>query len=149
MPDRCDDLLVSEVYKRLICDYNTGFIAPEMVKRRPVVVISPRLRNRPNLCTIVPLSGTVPDREQEYHCCIEMEPPLPKPWDSKWFWVKADMIATVSFSRLELVRGPKDFEGKRKYIQRNVGRENLLRIRRCVLCALGLSALTGELDGPI
>lgn len=124
----------------LVCDYTTGFILPEMVKRRPVIVISPRLRNRVNLCTVVPLSTSDPVRPQEYHCRIEMERPLPKPWDSKVVWVKADMIATVSFSRLELVRGPKDFEGKRKYIQANIGPENLLKIRKCVLSALGLGA---------
>jgi uncharacterized protein YifN (PemK superfamily) len=44
----------------LICDYNLGggFIEPEMVKRRPVVVISPRFRHRDWLCTVVPLSTT-------------------------------------------------------------------------------------------
>jgi uncharacterized protein YifN (PemK superfamily) len=68
---------------------------------------------------------------------------------SQWFWVKADMISTVSFARLELVRGPKDFQGKRKYIHQNVGKENLLKIRKCILCALGLSTLTSALDGPI
>jgi uncharacterized protein YifN (PemK superfamily) len=57
-----------------------------------------------------------------------MRPLLPKPWDAKWFWVKGDMIATVAFGRLELVRGPKDFQGKRKYINQNVGSENLLLI---------------------
>lgn len=133
----------------LVCDYNTGFREPEMVKRRPVVVISPRLRQRSGLCTVVPLSGTPPDHEQDYHCCLEMKPLLPKPWDSKWFWVKGDMIATVAFSRLELVRGPKDFEGKRKYINQNVGAKNLFLIQKCVLCALGLSRLTKALDEPI
>ena len=42
-----------------ICDFNTGFKPPEMIKRRPVVVISPRRSTE--LCTIVPLSTTVPD----------------------------------------------------------------------------------------
>ena len=41
----------------LICDYSTGFVAPEMVKRRRVVVIS-RLRQRADLYTVVPLSTT-------------------------------------------------------------------------------------------
>ncbi len=34
----------------VICDYH-GFIAQEMIKRRPVVVIS-RVRGRANLCTV-------------------------------------------------------------------------------------------------
>jgi len=41
----------------LICDFK-GFIDPEMVKRRPVVVVSPRLRQRGKLCAVVPL-GTI------------------------------------------------------------------------------------------
>ena len=32
----------------LVCNFDTGFIPPEMVKRRLVVVISPRLRKRDN-----------------------------------------------------------------------------------------------------
>ncbi len=46
-----------QVGSTLICNYGTGFVAPEMVKRRPVVVIS-RLRRRADLCTVVPLSTT-------------------------------------------------------------------------------------------
>ena len=42
----------------LLCDYALGgFKEPEMVKRRPVIVISPRLRHRDHLCTVVPLSS--------------------------------------------------------------------------------------------
>lgn len=122
----------------LVCDYNTGFTAPEMVKRRPIIVISPRLRRRNGLCTVVPLSTTQPDVEEDYHCRISMCPTLPKPWDSSWMWVKADMIATVSFERLELIRGPKDFQGKRKYLQCRIDDSSLQAIRRCVLFALGV-----------
>ncbi len=39
----------------LECDFK-GFIMPEMVKTRPVVIIGPRLRHRGDLVTIVPLS---------------------------------------------------------------------------------------------
>ncbi|MEI6730857.1 MAG: type II toxin-antitoxin system PemK/MazF family toxin, partial [Pseudomonadota bacterium] len=37
----------------LTCDFS-GMIEPEMIKERPVVVISPRLCSRTGLCTIVP-----------------------------------------------------------------------------------------------
>ncbi len=121
----------------LVCDYTTGFILPKMVNRRPVVVISPRLRHRANLCTVVPLSTTTPERWQDYHCSITVEEPLPKPWDAEIVWVEADMIATMSFKRLELVRGPKDSWGNRIDVQRNIVVENLAKIRRCILSALG------------
>jgi mRNA interferase MazF len=43
----------------LICDFSSGFVEPEMVKVRPVVVISPKPRKSiHSLCTVVPLSTT-------------------------------------------------------------------------------------------
>jgi mRNA interferase MazF len=48
----------------LLCDYSRGgFQAPEMVKRRPAIVISPRLRHRDGLCTVVPVSSIESDAE--------------------------------------------------------------------------------------
>lgn len=126
----------------LICDYRTGFITPEMVKRRPVVVISPRLRRRDGLCTVVPLSHTPPTPPQNYHHELQLDRPLPKPWGSDRFWVKADMVATVSFDRLELIKLGKDQEGKRKHLNIQIKTEDLQGIRTCVLHALGMSPLT-------
>lgn len=122
----------------LVCNFDTGFIPPEMVKRRLVVVISPRLRKRDNLCTIVPLSTTAPASAQRHHCQIRMQPVLPHPWDTEWVWVKADMVYTVSFQRLDLIRGDKDYQGKRKYIKMSISPEDLQNVRTCVLEGLGL-----------
>lgn len=83
----------------VICDF-TGFVVPEMVKRRPAVVISPRLRTRTGLCTVVPLSTTPPAPIAPYHCKLHVTPTLPKPYDAPYHWVKADMVYTVSFARL-------------------------------------------------
>ena len=55
----------------LICDFN-GLIIPEMVKTRPVVVISPRLRHRTGLCTIIPLSTTPPDPKMPWHWTLSL-----------------------------------------------------------------------------
>jgi mRNA interferase MazF len=128
----------------LVCDYR-GFIEPEMVKRRLVVVISPRLRHRDGLCTVVPLSTTAPPRQEDYHHVLEFERPLPKPWETARVWVKADMVATVGFHRLDLIRIGKDQEGKRKYLQTAISDDDLQAIRRCVLHTLGLAALTPHL----
>ncbi|WP_432431527.1 type II toxin-antitoxin system PemK/MazF family toxin [Chelatococcus daeguensis] len=95
----------------LICDFDSGFREPEMVKRRPVVVISPRLKRRTGLVSVVPLSTTPPDPIEDYHCEVRMEPPLPTPFDSPTAWVKADMPYTVGFQRLELVRTGRDQYG--------------------------------------
>ena len=128
----------------VICDFH-GFVTPEMVKRRPVIVVSPRLRNRRGLCTIVPLSTTPPDPVMPYHYRIHMDPPLPPPYDSPYSWVKADMLATVSMSRLSFPHSGKDASGKRKYDIRVVEEIDLRNIRECMLHALGLSRLTGYL----
>lgn len=62
----------------VICDFH-GFIEPEMSKRRPVIVVSPRYRNSYKLCTIVPLSTTEPNPIMEYHYKIRFHHPLPVP----------------------------------------------------------------------
>jgi uncharacterized protein YifN (PemK superfamily) len=67
----------------LICDFDAGFKVPEMVKRRPVVVISPKIESRFGLCTVVALSATEPDPVESYHCTIEIKPALPRPWNSR------------------------------------------------------------------
>lgn len=63
----------------LTCDFNAGFKEPEMVKRRPVVVISPKIAGRYGLCTVVALSLTEPDPIMPYHCQIDIRPELPYP----------------------------------------------------------------------
>ena len=121
----------------LICDYETGFKAPEMVKRRPVIVVSPRLRQRDKLCTVVPLSTTVPDRLHDYHCQVNID--LPEPYSSAIHWVKADMLATVAFHRLKPFHTGKDQEGKRKHLYPSISPEALMQIRECIKRALGMT----------
>ncbi len=128
----------------VICDFR-GFIAPEMVKRRPVVVVSPRLRSRANLCTIVPLSTSEPTKVAAYHFKLHVSPPLPAPYDSSFHWVKADMIYTVSFDRLTLPFKAKDASGKRIYDIRVIDKADLTKIQECVLHGIGLSTLTAFL----
>jgi uncharacterized protein YifN (PemK superfamily) len=129
----------------LICDYSTGFIIPEMVKRRPVVVVSPRLKHRNGLATVVPLSTTEPTPVELYHCVIDLIEPLPAPFDSPRMWVKADMLATVSFARLDLPRTQRDHEGKRRYLTVSLQPDQQRRVYASVLCALGLSRLTSQM----
>jgi len=128
----------------LICDF-TGFREPEMVKRRPVVVISPRFRQRGRLCTVVPLSTTQPRTVCDYHCQLHFEPVMPKPYSASCMWVKADMICTVSFDRLFVPHEGKDRQGKRSYHVRHISDEDLRRVQVCVLNGMGLSRLTSGL----
>ena len=95
-------------------DLNDGFRPPEMVKRRPAVVLSPAIRGRPLLCTIVPLSTTPPRTVLDHHLRLVLWPRLPAPYDSAEMWLKGDIVLTVGFARLRyLFRGWKD--GERDY----------------------------------
>jgi mRNA interferase MazF len=96
----------------LLCDYSRGgFQPPEMVKRRPAVVISPRLPHRDGLCTVVPISADQPDHDVRYVVRIEFDLPLPDPFSYKVAWAKCDMLATVSFVRLDLFHTERDQYG--------------------------------------
>lgn len=81
-------------------DLNEGFRPPEMIKRRPCIVLSPPLPDRPQLCAIVPLSTTPPRNMHAHHLEIPLDPPLPHPYGNRQMWVKADMVLTVAFHRL-------------------------------------------------
>ena len=129
----------------LMCDYNTGFVAPEMVKRRPVVVISPRIAARPGLCTIVPLSTTPPNPVMAYHCQIELPEQLPDWFDRNGVWVKGDMVSAVGLNRLDFIRLPKSTLGTRQYCFATLSGDSIRKIRSAVLAGLGLAHLTKNL----
>ena len=130
----------------LVCDFDTGFREPEMVKRRPVVAISPRISARPGLCTVVPLSTRPPRFPADYHCELAtLEPPLPPPWDKGPSWVKGDMIAAIGLRRLDFMRVGRDPDGKRRYRYDVLPARDIRRIRACVLAGLGLAGLTKHL----
>jgi uncharacterized protein YifN (PemK superfamily) len=60
-------------------------------------------------------------------------------------WVKADMVATVCFARLDLFQTDRDQEGKRKYLHPKINMDQIRDIRIAVLHALGLGSLTNHL----
>ncbi len=124
----------------VLCDYSKGgFEAPEMVKRRPAVVLMGSLPGRPNLHTVVPLSGTPSTPNCTYQCEITLDYALPAPYDEVRWWVKADMVATVSLDRLDLFQTKRDQYGKRKYLSTlKVNEEHFLLIQNTVRKALGL-----------
>lgn len=122
----------------LLCDYSKGgFREPEMVKRRPVIVISPRLRHRNGLMTVVPLSTTAPEKIGPHHCQVNLPQPMPG-FPATQCWVKADMIATVSFDRLDLFRTDRDPSGKRKYLTPRISEADFALVLASIRAALGL-----------
>jgi len=130
----------------LLCDYTTGFIIPEMTKRRPVVVISPRLRRRNDLVAVVPLSTTDPTPAETHHCPLTLTKALPAPFDGLEMWAKCDMVATVSRQRLDRFKaGRKANGGARVYLSGQLDADQIKAVKAAVLCGLGLSSLTVHL----
>jgi mRNA interferase MazF len=83
-----------------MCDFTGGFRAPEMVKRRHVVVVSPRYRRHTGLCLVVPFSTVAPYEIEAHHYEI-----LAGTYDffdpAKSVWAKCDMLTCVCFERLD------------------------------------------------
>jgi uncharacterized protein YifN (PemK superfamily) len=129
----------------LVCCYDPGFKEPEMVKTRLCVVITPRLRRREGLCTVVPLSTTEPQHVEDYHYRMELERSPPKPWEGTVKWAKCDMLATVAYHRLTPIGVGRSPDGTRKYIYPHATPEQIKEIRKSVLCALTLRELTQHL----
>lgn len=130
----------------VLCNYGTGFILPEMVKLRPVVIVSPRLRRRGDLVSVVPLSTTPPDPTEPHHCSLTLAVPLPAPYAEPQMWAKCDMVATVALSRLDRFRDGRMPGGSaRRYCTGKVSASQLIDIRKAILHGLGLGSLTVHL----
>ncbi len=126
-------------------NFAPGFLQPEMVKRRLAVVLSPAIRSRVGLCTVVPLSLTPPQKVMPYHCTLAVPFAMPKAWGNVERWVKGDMVTTVGWHRVDLLILGKNPSGKRIYQTQVIADEDFTKIKRCALHGLGLSALTKHL----
>lgn len=124
----------------LMCDFNSGFNPPEVVKRRPVVVVSPR-RNNFQVCTVVPLSRTAPNPIEDHHHRLDPAS-LPRSLRGRDSWAKCDMLMTVSLSRLDRILDGKGPQGARKYIVGKLTPADFKAVRIGILYAIGLNSLT-------
>lgn len=125
----------------LLCDYRVNVVPPEMDKRRPIVIVTPRLRRRGELCGVVPLSTTKPQALENFHCMIELERPLPEPFDSPVMWAKCDMFSVVSRARIDRFKAGRA-GGKRLFLAGKMSAEQLKAVKAATLCGLGLGSLT-------
>jgi len=114
----------------VICDYR-GFVVPEMVKVRPVVVIARNRKNR-RLVTVVPLSTTGPISLEDHHYPLAINP-LPGR-EAISCWAKCDMLTTVSLGRLDRYK-----VGRGQYAVPTLPSDDFEAIRRAVAIALGLT----------
>jgi len=119
----------------LACNFGLGFKQPEMIKVRPVLVISPKQREWTRLCVVVPISSRAPHEEKPYHLRL---PDGLIPGDKyEESWVKGDMVIAVGSHRLDRLK-----TGRRQYETPQVSDEVLREARRCVLHATGMHSLT-------
>lgn len=112
----------------LMCDFR-GLVAPEIIKTRPVVIISPSNMIRPGLCTIVPLSTTAPEPIQSYHYKIPHDPLR----NGSETWAKCDLVMSVSCSRLDRIK-----VSRGQYITGGLSMDHVRGIRRCAALSFGL-----------
>jgi len=118
-------------------DLSEGFKPPEMVKRRPAIILSPPIPGRNNLCAIVPLSTSAPRTVMAHHMQIHFDPCLPAPYDEPDMWVKGDIVLTVAFHRLRFLFS-RHACGHRVYDARVLESGTFGNVRACVRAGLGL-----------
>tara|TARA_R110000782_G_scaffold135569_1_gene227946 strand:- start:522 stop:890 length:369 start_codon:yes stop_codon:yes gene_type:complete len=117
-----------------MCDF-TDFREPEMVKARPIIVISPKLPYRSDIVTIVPISTTAPKHDlpfvvrlsKNYH---------PEETDDLPCWAKCDMVLNIALRRLDGFR-----IGRRKWANPQATGEDLQAVRAGVIHGLGMGHL--------
>jgi uncharacterized protein YifN (PemK superfamily) len=115
----------------LWCEYEG--LAPEMVKRRLAVVLTPKACQRVRIATVVPISATRPEVIRPWHVRLSRDP-LPQGGSGE-VWAKCDMVNVVSFARLSNYHSR--WNGRREYRKLRVPMDDLLRIRGGVLSSLG------------
>lgn len=118
-----------------MCDF-AGYVVPEMVKVRPVVVIARNRKNR-HLVTVVPLSTTAPNALEDHHHQLSSNPLPGKGLIT--CWAKCDMLATVSLARLDRFK-----VAPRQYLAPTLPAADFQAIRKAVLSALGLTDLASQ-----
>ena len=132
---------VGEVFE---CEFPSCLAAPEMRKKRLVIVVGPKLIDRDSrLVNVVPISMTAPPAG----CVYQPEVPIsaiPGRWQSApgKRWAKCDMVYTLSIERLSMAQGARSraTDGKRQSFKGKVDLATLQEIRRCVAHAMGITA---------
>ncbi|RXZ38157.1 hypothetical protein D9O50_01005 [Oxalobacteraceae bacterium CAVE-383] len=114
----------------VMCDF-AGFNPPEMVKVRPVVVLT-KHRHNAHLVTVIPLSTTPPIQLANHHHELSVNP-LPGKKALRC-WAKCDMIYTLSTARMDRFKTL-----KRNYISLEICEADFIAIKTAVLAALKLS----------
>lgn len=119
----------------LVCNFSLGFREPEIVKIRPVIVVSPKQHERRKVFTVVPISSQPPTKIKPYHLKLPNRTVPSKKYEVAW--VKGDLVQTVALHRLDRFK-----VGRDHYTAPCISAELLRDVRRCVLHATGMAPLT-------
>ncbi|WP_052698031.1 type II toxin-antitoxin system PemK/MazF family toxin [Luteibacter yeojuensis] len=109
-----------------------------MVKTRPVIVLSPQRNRRGRLLHVVPISMTPPRIIEPWHVEIALAcfpAPLQRAVGTRW--AKCDMVVTVGWSRLSRYEGPRR-AGRASYHDTYVDQVTMLRLKRAVASVFGI-----------
>jgi uncharacterized protein YifN (PemK superfamily) len=126
----------------VMCEFPACFDAPEMLKTRAVIVVSPFLRGRRDLAAVVPLSHSAPGMPCSHHCIIPVRM-LPKFMQATGGdrWAKCDMLYTFSIRRLSPVEfGRSRSRGRQVYEYATLDASTLQAVRRAVAAGVGVEA---------
>ena len=124
----------------VMCEFPVCFDAPEMIKTRAVIVVSPRLPGRRGLAAVVPISRTAPVVHCAHNCVIPVRL-LPKFMQATGGerWAKCDMLYTLSIRRLSPVEtGRRDIRGHRKCEYPRLDDATLRAVRRAIAVGVGI-----------
>lgn len=119
----------------LVCNFGLGFQRPEMIKIRPVIVISPKVSPWNKLCTVLPISSRAPEPVQQHH--FRLPDGLVPGEKYEEAWIKGDNVMTVGAHRLDRIK-----TGFRTYVAPEAPPAVLKEARRCVLYSAGMNSLT-------
>lgn len=117
-----------------MCDFN-GFVAPEMVKKRQVVVVN-KHSSAAKLVYVVPLSTTPPSNAK---LALQLPKiPVPRPGQNSQtpIWIKCDMVYTVSTDRLSMPVNRSSRRTAGSPININISIPELVAVRTLVAKAL-------------
>lgn len=119
----------------LICAFDDSAQGAEMVKCRPVIVASTHEAHRSRLCTVIPLSTTAPAPPRQWHHA------LPHLKVTGWhasgpMWAKCDMLATVSFIRLN--KPYTKTRSGRNYVTQKLDAADLTAVLACLRTYFGI-----------
>ncbi|WP_168707785.1 type II toxin-antitoxin system PemK/MazF family toxin [Sphingopyxis sp. PAMC25046] len=115
----------------LMCSFS-GFVEPEMIKPRPVVVVSPRLPRRSQIVTVVPISLTEPVPLMPYQVRLSKNYHPDEP-DDLPCWAIADHVMNLGLYRLSGFK-----IGRRKWATPQMTGDDLAAVRDGVLHGLGM-----------